>query len=223
MKKYGTESYQPLLQFFHCLTCSYSLLIQLAAFCLEGDVAGGTRHVSNAATEDDDSDGIDGIDGSEEDDATVFTSLPTSLASRYPKAALTLGEVLHSVASAMHRKSAEEMQHLAVPPHILDSDWAPSCLSVVGPYDRRTYCFTKSYGRLYAKSSGSCYLADAEGPLHEGAEHALNRTKLPLLAGRLRLFSEEELLAIAGFPDPQAFLWPRGMPLNRRVARRPTI
>lgn len=101
--------------------------------------------------------------------------------------------------------SADERRELLVPLKILASAWSPSRLSIVSRFDRRTFCFTKGYGRLFDKASGSLLL-DSEsaekaptGPLAE-AQHALDRSDLPSLHGHLRLFSPRELLLLFGFP-----------------------
>eukprot|EP00605_Chrysophyceae_sp_TOSAG23-4_P001434 GSChrysophyteH1.ASY1.ANO1.1562.1 assembled CDS len=106
---------------------------------------------------------------------------------------------------------------------ILTSKWAPSRLSIVGPHDTTTYCFTKSYGRLFDKSSGSCYLEDAIGPLAcVDSDHLDRSTAGPdsafvkRLANRLRLFLPEELLALSGFPLEYRF--PVGMPVKKQYA-----
>jgi hypothetical protein len=98
---------------------------------------------------------------------------------------------------------------------VLGKPWAATRLSVVGAHDSTTYCFTKKYGRgLVDRSSGSCFLEGAEGPLADQA-FALDRTRpLTYLHGRLRRFDPDEILAISGFPP--AFVWPDEMTLEKR-------
>lgn len=105
---------------------------------------------------------------------------------------------------------------LWVPADVLAKPWARARLSVVGAHDARTYCFTKNYGRSVDKSSGSCFLEGAPGPMAD-PRWALDRGGeggLEGLHGRVRRFDPDELLALAGFP--RAFAWPAGMALGKR-------
>ncbi len=105
---------------------------------------------------------------------------------------------------------------------ILHAIWAPSRISIVGPHDTTSYCFTKSYGRLYDKSSGSCYLECTEGPL-ASPEYAIDRSQTgsksefaAKLEGKARLFHPKELLALSGFPLHYEF--PTNMSVQKQYA-----
>ena len=81
----------------------------------------------------------------------VYTSLPIEISSRYPSTPHPIGA---------YTKKAEDMsssdtESLLLPLDVLSACWAARRLSIVGKHDRRSYCFTHSYGRLYDKSSGS--------------------------------------------------------------------
>ena len=115
-----------------------------------------------------------------------------------------------------------ELKALLIPLQKLRTPWAASRVSVVGPKDMVSYCFTKSYGRLIDRASGSCYLPTA---LHRLAdpEHAINRAvtdanpyPLEVLHGELRFFHPQELLALSGFP--LGFTFPASMPIHKRFA-----
>jgi len=151
---------------------------------------------------------ISTISSSSED---VLLELPATIRQRYPLDVRPLSDYVKSV----QELGEERAQALWIDQKTLDAPWARSRLSIVGKHDKVTYCFTKSYGRLFDKSSGSCYLEDCPGPLAD-ARFALDRTQsLSSLQGRLRLFDPEELLAIAGFPTN--FEWPSSMPLTKRL------
>ena len=120
----------------------------------------------------------------------------------------------------------------------LSAPWASSRISIVGPRDRTSYCFTKSYGRLNDKSSGSCYLPQK---LHEGPalleknvgvledldiknNSALIKMSSDLpeqiigYSGKLRLFHPRELLSLSGFPVDGSFVFPPNMPIKKQYA-----
>ena len=137
-------------------------------------------------------------------DEAVYDTLPPPFdRAAYPAEPLPLERFL------VVPLSAEERQELLVPLKILASAWSPSRLSIVSRFDCRTFCFTKGYGRLFDKSSGSLLLDFGEdsdmappGPL---AQHSLDRSHLPALHGHLRLFSPRELLLLFGFPATFSF------------------
>jgi len=87
-------------------------------------------------------------------------------------------------------------------------------LSVVSPLDRRTFCFTGSYGHVINKSSGSLLVGD--GPIVENGialtDHPLDTSPGPhgepyltRLYPHLRFFSPNELLRMFGFPPCYSF------------------
>ena len=86
---------------------------------------------------------------------------------------------------------------------ILDKPWASKRLSIVGDYDKTSFCFTKSYGHTNDKSAGSYYLENAQGPLSDST--FIDRNELGLLFGRIRLFTPQELLKLFGFPESFKF------------------
>lgn len=99
----------------------------------------------------------------------------------------------------------EELSALLLSSKQLSKPYAKG-LSVVGPHDRLTFCFTSAYGKSFHKSAGSVLLADAAAPISsaEGAAE-IDRDNMVALAGRLRLLSPEELLLIFGFPRRFSF------------------
>lgn len=94
-------------------------------------------------------------------DEDVLTTLPLYISRLYPLLPTPVGDFL------MEDISLRDLEFLDLPIQALTAVWAPRRLSIVGKYDRRTYCFTHSYGRLYDRSSGSLFYKDAEGPLSE--------------------------------------------------------
>jgi tRNA (cytosine38-C5)-methyltransferase len=97
----------------------------------------------------------------------------------------------------------------------LSASWAGPRISVTGQHDTTTYCFTKGYGRIFDKSTGSCLLIDAEGPLSH-PDFAIDRSKMAALAGRVRLFHPDELLSMFGFPPE--FKFPAEIPMRKQLA-----
>jgi hypothetical protein len=81
----------------------------------------------------------------------VYTSLPTEISSRYPSTPHPIGAYTKKADDI----PSSDLQSLLLPLHVLSACWAARRLSIVGKHDRRSYCFTHSYGRLYDKSSGS--------------------------------------------------------------------
>lgn len=101
--------------------------------------------------------------------------------------------------------SSERLQHLLVPTSILGAAWAGSRLSIVSRFDRTSYCFTKSYGRKFDKSSGSCLYMSALGPMAK-SDFSIDRSHLLAYNTHIRLFDPSELLRLFGFPA--VFSWP---------------
>jgi hypothetical protein len=95
------------------------------------------------------------------DDEVLLTALPLYISKLYPLIPIPVSNFL------MKDISVKDLEFLDLPLEALTAVWAARRLSIVGPYDRRTYCFTHSYGRLYDRSSGSLFYKDAEGPLSE--------------------------------------------------------
>ena len=81
----------------------------------------------------------------------VYTSLPIEISSRYPSTPHPIGVYTKKAEDI----SSSDLQSLLLPLNVLSACWAARRLSIVGKHDRRSYCFTHSYGRLYDKSSGS--------------------------------------------------------------------
>ena len=104
--------------------------------------------------------------------------------------------------------SAAWIEALTVPRNILEKGFP---ISVVSPFDRRTYCFTGGYGRLVDTSTGSLLLhrgdrveqkrSLTEFPLDRSDPQALVRE----LEGNVRFFSPSELLRLFDFPLGYSF------------------
>lgn len=107
-------------------------------------------------------------------------------------------------------KGSEESERLLVPQRLLSAAWAPSRLSICGKNDTRSYCFTKGYGRIFDRSSGSLLFTLGD----TGSQ--LDRTTLSEQHGHLRLFSPEELLLLFGFPPTYTF--PDGLSQSQKYA-----
>jgi hypothetical protein len=88
-----------------------------------------------------------------EGDDPVYTRLPPSIACNYPSIPHPIGAYTLPPGAI----SPLELETLWLPVEVLEAHWAARRLSIVGRHDRRSYCFTHSYGRLYDKSSGSVY------------------------------------------------------------------
>jgi tRNA (cytosine38-C5)-methyltransferase len=107
-------------------------------------------------------------------------------------------------------KGSDESERLLVPQRLLSAAWAPSRLSICGKNDTRSYCFTKGYGRIFDRSSGSLLFTLGD----TGSQ--LDRTTLSEQHGHLRLFSPEELLLLFGFPPTYTF--PDGLSQSQKYA-----
>jgi hypothetical protein len=88
-----------------------------------------------------------------QDDDPVYSCLPPSIARNYPSTPHPIGSYTLPPGGILPL----ELETLWLPVEVLEAHWAARRLSIVGQYDRRSYCFTHSYGRLYDKSSGSVY------------------------------------------------------------------
>lgn len=97
--------------------------------------------------------------------------------------------------------SEEVKAELRVPDKILEKIWSKA-LSVVGRLDHITFCFTKAYGKLYHKASGSFLYENAERAFEE---EKLDRTDMLSYSGRIRKFHPRELLNLFGFPQTFSF------------------
>jgi hypothetical protein len=145
----------------------------------------------------DDDNGVIQIIGPDGD--PVYRKLPQEIANKFPPSPCPIGDFIRQ------DLSAEQLAPLYLPITVLAAPWAPKRLSIVGRYDKTSYCFTNSYGRLFDRSSGSCYYENAEGPLADAA-YSIDRANLPTYQGRIRKFHPDELLTLSGFPD--GFIWP---------------
>ena len=132
----------------------------------------------------------------------IRTSLPTYAGSKMTLK--TIGDFL------LVPKGSEESEKLLVPQRLLSTAWAPSRLSICGKNDTRSYCFTKGYGRIFDRSSGSLLFTGGD----TGSQ--LDRTTLAEQHGHLRLFSPEELLLLFGFP--QTYTFPDGLTQSQKYA-----
>ena len=155
------------------------------------------------------------------DGEVVYTKLPHHLAVTYPSSPMAIKDVLAlrpnqscDEASRKCHCSEEDISNLLLSDRVLSASWS-MLLSVVGPYDRQSYCFTKGYGKIFDRSTGSCYYPEAPGPLAE-EKYKLDKSDLLPLKGKLRMFDPSEILLLSGFPID--FSWPQSMPLSQRFA-----
>ena len=99
----------------------------------------------------------------------------------------------------------EIKEELRVSDKVLAKTWAKA-LSVVGRLDHTTFCFTKAYGKVIHKASGSFLFENATVPFEE---QKLDRTDMLAYSGCIRAFHPRELLNLFGFP--QWFTFPPQM------------
>jgi tRNA (cytosine38-C5)-methyltransferase len=128
---------------------------------------------------------------------------------REPRTAPTIGEVV-ARAAPPDAVAVLDAALLAIPQVELAKPWAATALSVVGPHDRTSFCFTGQYGKGLNRACGSLYLPskEYEGPLDDATRADLAES----VGGQLRRFSPAELLCIFGFP--RSFGFPPGVPLK---------
>eukprot|EP01063_Lacrimia_lanifica_P021776 TRINITY_DN2931_c0_g1_i1.p2 TRINITY_DN2931_c0_g1~~TRINITY_DN2931_c0_g1_i1.p2 ORF type:complete len:512 (+),score=221.57 TRINITY_DN2931_c0_g1_i1:80-1615(+) len=86
-------------------------------------------------------------------------------------------------------------------------------LSIVTKEEGVTFCFTKNYGKVLHRASGSLYY-DPTPPPPGPLLKSLNRDDLVSHHGQVRLFTPRELLNLMGFPA--WFEFPADMPLIQR-------
>ena len=119
-------------------------------------------------------------------DDTILEKLPARLAAAYPDLPCTIMKCVYDrIGHIQHRDIAhelislrgnvseffnnpipeEELSHLIVGEKILLAQWAAVMLSIVGPHDSVSFCFTKGYGKIFDRSAGSLFFPQAEGPL----------------------------------------------------------
>jgi hypothetical protein len=89
----------------------------------------------------------------EEGEEIVYHNLPLHISQHYPSIPQAIGDFILNPGIL----SPESLEFLTLPHKALSAYWAAKRLSIVGRFDRRSYCFTHSYGRLYDKSSGSVF------------------------------------------------------------------
>ena len=89
----------------------------------------------------------------EDEEEEVYHHLPHYISQCYPTLPQAIGDFVldHNVIDG------KSLEFLTLPHTALSAYWAAKRLSIVGRHDRRSYCFTHSYGRLYDKSSGSVF------------------------------------------------------------------
>lgn len=104
--------------------------------------------------------------------------------------------------------SDEVKEELRLDDKILGKTWAKA-LSVVGKHDHTTFCFTKGYGKVFHKASGSFLYENAERAFED---EKLDRTDMLSYCGRIRKFHPRELLNLFGFP--QSFSFPDTMTIR---------
>ena len=101
--------------------------------------------------------------------------------------------------------SEDVKESLRISEKVLGKTWAKA-LSVVGRLDHTTFCFTKGYGKVIHKASGS-FLYENATTAYE--EKKLDRTNMLEHYGKIRAFHPRELLNLFGFP--QSFSFPDSM------------
>lgn len=138
-------------------------------------------------------------------DNELHTELPEHLRISSDGTALSQ----RSLAEYLSTLPVAEKNALQVPLKILQSKWAPTRLGLSSKSDVRSYCFTKGYGRIYDKSSGTLLL-------EEGSAGDVDRNDLAALHGKIRLFSPNELLLLFGFPA--AYTFPPHVTLSHKFA-----
>eukprot|EP01062_Namystynia_karyoxenos_P069665 TRINITY_DN65131_c0_g1_i1.p1 TRINITY_DN65131_c0_g1~~TRINITY_DN65131_c0_g1_i1.p1 ORF type:complete len:431 (+),score=121.25 TRINITY_DN65131_c0_g1_i1:103-1293(+) len=109
--------------------------------------------------------------------------------------------------------SGAALEALLVPLRSLAKPWAQG-LSVAGLQERASYCFTRGYGKVMHRSSGSLLLAGCDREL---LKEPLDRSDMPSYHGRLRFFSDREMLGLMGFPPTYSFPESMGMVHRRRL------
>jgi tRNA (cytosine38-C5)-methyltransferase len=90
--------------------------------------------------------------------AGAHNSLPRQLASQFPVTPVTIGSIIGPVRQTLLEGNQGVMEELYVPLKVLSQPWASGRLSIATDADRQTYCFTKGYGKLYDRSTGSLFL-----------------------------------------------------------------
>eukprot|EP01095_Lingulamoeba_sp_RSL-Kostka_P001965 TRINITY_DN1277_c0_g1_i1.p1 TRINITY_DN1277_c0_g1~~TRINITY_DN1277_c0_g1_i1.p1 ORF type:complete len:480 (+),score=96.13 TRINITY_DN1277_c0_g1_i1:94-1533(+) len=97
--------------------------------------------------------------------------------------------------------SDEELQQFLIPEKILKKNWAKG-LSVVGKYDKTTFCFTRGYSKVYHVSSGSLFFNNAP---HSFQENPLDKSDMTKYVNTIRFFTPKELLRLFHFPKDFSF------------------
>eukprot|EP00755_Sulcionema_specki_P038492 Sspe_Gene.110995::Locus_92162_Transcript_1_1_Confidence_1.000_Length_1158::g.110995::m.110995/K15336/TRDMT1, DNMT2; tRNA (cytosine38-C5)-methyltransferase len=100
------------------------------------------------------------------------------------------------------------MADLYIREEVLAKPWAKG-LSICGLRDTTSHCFTKGYGKVMHRSSGSLLLCDADRSL---LEHPIDKSNMVEYQGHLRLFAPRELLNLMAFPS--SFRFPASMSLK---------
>ena len=109
-------------------------------------------------------------------------------------------------------EGGKDYKDYMIPAEVFDMVWAKD-LPIVCALDRITHCFTAAYGRQMHRATGSLLLIDSERP-HSIAEEPIDRTDMTLYKGKLRRFTENELLNLFGFPS--SFRFPDDLSLGHR-------
>ena len=122
------------------------------------------------------------------------------------------------LAPYLEDEPAEGKEALLVKDKVLAKGFSTG-LSILGALDRTTFCFTKNYGKVMNKSSGSLLYLDSVGgaPIRQSlATDPIDKSAGNMLghAGRIRHFSPRELLNLFGFPA--SFVLPADLTLKKK-------
>ncbi len=119
--------------------------------------------------------------------STIRTDLPNDLKI----------EIINPLSDYIHNLNEEESDKYVIPNNVFETDWAKD-LPIVCPLDRITHCFTAAYGRQIHRATGSLLLMDNERK-QSVADNPIDRSDMKIYLGKLRRFTENELLGLFGF------------------------
>ena len=132
------------------------------------------------------------------------TSLPQAFS---PGAVKPLSEYI------ITKINKEDLKRYTIPDSVFETEWAKD-LPVVSALDTITHCFTAAYGRQIHRATGSLLLMDTSDRTQSVAENPINRSDMTIYKGKLRRFTEYELLHLFGFP--RHFQFPENLSLDHR-------
>ena len=126
-------------------------------------------------------------------------------------------KIIQPLSEYIHQLDERECQKYVIPKTVFDKEWAKD-IPVVCALDRITHCFTAAYSRQIHRATGSLLLMmnndNQETRTHSIADEPLDRSDMTIYEGKIRRFTEYELLALFGFPS--TFLFPDTLSLEHR-------